>query len=89
LHHFGDPVSRSRKKTPIGGITTAESEKRHKRLSHKNFRAKQRQALLSGNPAELPVKMRDAVNPWSGDKDGKSYFGNMKDDKYKKKLLRK
>ena len=70
-------MSRSRKKTPITGITTARSEKQDKRLANRKLRRKTRQVLrcqdLDG--WVLPV-LREVSNVWCMDKDGKFWFGD-------------
>lgn len=93
-------MSRSRRKTPKGGIAIASSEKEFKRQTNQNFRTKQREILRkvkhSKDPDEtvFPHKPRDVENPWSGPKDGKSYFGKLKwggeeENRYFRKLMRK
>lgn len=77
-------MSRSRRHTPIGGIASATSEKSFKRETNHTFRQKQRQAIrrvVSDEDIFLPTKPRHATNPWGGPKDGKSWFGNMKNRK--------
>ena len=66
-------MSRSLRKTPIVGNTTATSEKSFKRRAHRNERAAVRIALAHDSDA------RDSHafgNPWRGDKDGKQYIGD-------------
>lgn len=93
-------MSRSRRKTPISGIAIAPSEKEFKRLTNQNFRTKQREVLrkvklsVDPNGVVLPYKPRDVENPWSGPKDGKSYFGHLKhgtaeEKRLYRKLMRK
>ena len=68
-------MSRSKRHTPITGITTARSEKWFKQASNRVLRQKQKQALRDDpDAAVLPVRSRDAVDIWSGPKDGKSHF---------------
>jgi len=79
-------------------VTTARSEKKFKHLCNKVFRAKQRRLLRllheeleSEMDIKLPRRLRDVVEPWAGDKDGKHYFAYMK-EKYPKiyaKYMRK
>lgn len=64
-------MSRSRKKTPIGGITTAQTDKPFKRREHSRERAAVRDALVAGRDAPHP---KTFGNPWSSDKDGKKYW---------------
>ena len=69
-------MSRSKRKTPVCGITTARSEKRDKQASHRKLRRHVAQALPLVDPEEatLPDKDRDLTNPWSMAKDGKQRF---------------
>jgi len=67
-------MSRSRKHTPIGAITTATSEKRNKRLANRRLRAAIRSAVALG--AEVLPGMRDVSDPWTFDKDGKRWRGS-------------
>jgi len=89
-------MSRSKRKTSISGVANSVSEKQFKRHTNHVFRATQRELLKTALvdedvEAKLPKKPRDSTNPWSGDKDGKSYFGRLKkkDPKYYEKLMRK
>ena len=68
-------MSRSRRKTPISGITTAESEAEWKAKAARRARHAARQTLtetLDGDA--LPAKRWAVVNPWDGPKDSKSWF---------------
>jgi hypothetical protein len=65
-------MSRSRRKTPVMGITKAESDKRDKILAHRRQRRQVRTALASG-VAEVTT-CRKAGDVWSVAKDGKSRF---------------
>ncbi|WP_420128493.1 hypothetical protein [Longimicrobium sp.] len=63
-------MSRSRRRTPICGITTAKSEKKDKRIANRTLRRRVR-ATLHGDPhAPLPLP-REVSDPWLMDKDGK------------------
>lgn len=75
-------MSRSYKKTPIIGHTTAQSEKSDKKMWHRRFRHKTRDILrsLHNDPdmiddTVMPVE-DDVSSTWSMSKDGKSYLGN-------------
>ena len=72
-------MSRSKRKTPICGVTTASSEKEDKTLSHRKTRARVAQELLK-DPEEAtpPLHDRDVTNPWSMAKDGKQKFDPKK-----------
>lgn len=67
-------MSRSRKKTPIFGVTTSASEKRDKKAWHSALRSKERAALASSSAEELSernsVTVRDLSSPWDMSKDG-------------------
>jgi hypothetical protein len=78
-------MSRSRRKTPVSGITTAESEKSDKRIYNRRYRHAAKQ-LLSIDPKLEPVPpLRAFSDPWLMDKDGKHRF----DPKSHPKLMRK
>ncbi|MFO1173615.1 MAG: hypothetical protein U1E48_00150 [Paracoccaceae bacterium] len=63
-------MSRSRKKTPILAITTADSDKPFKVKEHRRERRAVKTALIAG---EQPPHAKGFGDPWSGDKDGKAY----------------
>jgi len=63
-------MSRSRRKTPICGITTAQSEKQDKRIANRRLRCRVRSALRGDPDALLPL-LREVSDPWLMDKDGK------------------
>ena len=69
-------MSRSHRKTPIFGHTTARSEAGDKRLWHKRWRARERDQLSSvGTSSDLmPVHRREVSSTWDMAKDGKSWF---------------
>lgn len=64
-------MSKSRRKTPIFGITTAESDKRFKRREHKRERTVVRDSLSVGADVPHPKLFG---NPWASEKDGKRYW---------------
>jgi hypothetical protein len=64
-------VSRSRRKTPIVGMTTIESDKWFKAKEHRRERAAIRAAMA--NDDELPDP-KEFGNPWASGKDGKQYW---------------
>ena len=74
-------MSRSGKKTPIAGVTTACSEKKDKQGSARRNRRTNKvilhKAKLS-NPEELDSLVmelpRETVSIWSFNKDGKRYY---------------
>ena len=78
-------MSRSRRKSPIRGITCAESDHAWKKASARKLRRAVRQSLkatLDGD--RFAGKRWELVNPWSSDKDGKHWFGSDRPE-----LLRK
>ncbi len=78
-------MSKSRRKTPIGGVTTAESEKKDKRDYNRRYRRVAKQAVEAGDESKpLPI-LREHSDPWGMDKDGKMSFDPRKNPR----LLRK
>lgn len=78
-------MSRSRKKTPIGGMTSAESDAQWKAVAARVLRHRVKQQLSKELHADdFPGKRWDLVDPWSSNKDGKYWFG-----KRNPRLLRK
>ncbi|HZY10299.1 MAG TPA: hypothetical protein VFF29_04020 [Bacteroidota bacterium] len=71
-------MSRSRRITPIRGITTAESEKKDKQIANRKLRRIIRSKLRSRYTEELTPYLREVSNVWSMRKDGKSYFDPKK-----------
>jgi hypothetical protein len=65
-------MSRSHRKTPIRGITSAVSEKSDKAAAHRKVRHAVRIALETDAPV-LPHE-KELTNPWSMAKDGKAVF---------------
>jgi len=74
-------MSRSRRKTPVSGITTAESDKAFKVAEHRRARRATRAALPV---SEGPIP-KQFGNPWASAKDGKKRF----DPAAHPKLMRK
>lgn len=71
-------MSRSRRKTPIFGITTARSEREDKALWHGRWRAAERTALAVVLPGDADTHMttlvRSVSNPWGMSKDGRRFW---------------
>ena len=66
------PMSRSRKKSPFTGFTTARSDQPWKAKAARAFRhAAERELCADPDGAALPVKRWARVNPWDAPKDGK------------------
>lgn len=80
-------LSRSFRKSPFCGMTTAESEKKDKQLAHRRERRIVRQ-ILDSNPLRpvLPHR-REVSNVWSFDKDGKQRLST--DSPYYLEIMRK
>lgn len=70
-------MSRSHRKTPITGITTAKSDAWWKAMAARKLRHRVKQELNATLEADrFAGKRWDLVDPWSSEKDGKSWFGN-------------
>jgi hypothetical protein len=69
-------MSRSRKHTPKGGITTAASDKDDKRQAHQRERRRVRVVLAVDPAPELLPHRRELSDPWAMAKDGKTYYGH-------------
>lgn len=87
-------MARSFRHIAIVGITTAESEKKDKRIANRSERSRINQILHIATTASedeldslvLPHK-RELSNVWCFDKDGKQYISKESD--YYKQALRK
>jgi hypothetical protein len=67
-------MTRSTKKNPVSGHTSASTEKQDKRKNNRKIRKAVRK-VLSGDPhAEILPHERELTNPWLMDKDGKGRF---------------
>jgi len=70
-------MSRSRRKTPITGITTAESDGAWKAKAARKLRHRVKQVLTSKLDGDAFAGKRwDLVNPWNAPKDGKWWHRN-------------
>lgn len=69
-------MSRSKKKTPITGITYSKSNKRFKQNEHRRERRAVNILLHTGKEIMPPLKKYG--NEWASPRDGKTYFGDMK-----------
>ena len=76
-------MSRSYRKTPVFGITVAESEKWDKTFCNRRFRRMERKALESGT--EPPLRNDEAVDYWLFAKDGKHYMADWASEKNMRK----
>lgn len=66
-------MSRSKRKVPVAGITTARTEKDYKTSAHRSERRTARTKIKGGRPDDIPHP-KAFGNPWSGPKDGKCWF---------------
>jgi hypothetical protein len=64
-------MARSRRKTPICGITIADTDKPFKTTEHRRERRAVNVALATG---EEPPAPKQYGNPWASHKDGKQRF---------------
>jgi hypothetical protein len=69
-------MTRSRRKTPITGITTCRSEKSDKQIANRRMRHKARLAIHHGLD-HMPL-LREVSNIWNFGKDGKTWRGNSR-----------
>lgn len=68
-------MSRSRRKTPKRGITSAETEKDDKRRANRKARRRVKGALAVQPGAEVLPLPREVSDVWNFAKDGEQYFG--------------
>ena len=80
---MGGQLSRSYKKNPIFGITTADSEKWDKTYCNRRFRRLEKAAIEKGT--EPPIRNDEAVNYWWFAKDGKHYMADWASEKNMRK----
>lgn len=64
-------MARSYRKTPITGMTTADSDKRFKTAEHRRERRKLKETDLTG---DAPADPKAFGNPWASEKDGKQWI---------------
>lgn len=66
-------MTRSVRRTPIVGMTTAETDKPFKAMEHR----RERRAVEAALRADAPLPDRRAFgNPWAADKDGKQFLAD-------------
>jgi hypothetical protein len=65
-------MSRSRRKSPVRGITSADSDKGDKLAAHRKSRRVVRIAVRQ--QCEVLPHARELSDPWGFDKDGKARF---------------
>jgi hypothetical protein len=71
-------MARSRKKTPISGVTCSTSNKEFKQQEHRRERRIVHQKLLMEHYEDLP-HIKQFGNEWASPRDGKMWFGDLKD----------
>jgi hypothetical protein len=83
-------MSRSFKKNSICGIA-GDSDKKGKQKANRKFRRKEKMFLQMSFFNKIPIKLREVFNVYDLPKDGKAYFGKLKNKDFKLflKLLRK
>ena len=69
-------MSKSSRKTPIFGNTTAETEKYDKRLANRRLRRIVRAVLENDKNIEILPTLREVSNVWVFNKDGKRWQGD-------------
>ena len=79
-------MSRSRRKTPICGVTTAYSEAFDKKTWHRAYRRAEK-VRAENSPDSEPRSELEFSNAWIRQKDGKQYV--PADREWRKKILRK
>ncbi|HYO14065.1 MAG TPA: hypothetical protein VE685_12790 [Thermoanaerobaculia bacterium] len=78
-------MARSRRRSPVKGLTTAKSEKKDKTLAHRLERRTVAGIVRCTPDPEVLPHTRELSNPWAMDKDGKMRF----DPQEKPELMRK
>lgn len=72
-------MSRSRRKTPIFGHTTADTDHPWKQAAARELRRRVKQHLKATFDGDrFAGKRWDLVNPWSSEKDGKHWWGRAR-----------
>ncbi len=82
-------MGNSKRKTPMTGTTTAETEKKDKRIANRRDRHANKQILNKTLDDTKLKDKRETSNVYSFDKDGKQYFGHEENQEIKEKLMRK
>lgn len=67
-------MSHSRRRTPMAGITTAESERRDKQAASRRIRRAVKLAVGFEPCADILPHERELSDPWDMAKDGKQRF---------------
>lgn len=75
-------MSRSRRHTPICGISCAESDKGFKRMSRHRCRRRADAAIAAGGEPEPERAYR--IKPWTAPKEGKQYLRRCGADEFER-----
>ncbi len=67
-------MSRSKKRTPFWGFSSARSEKQDKRDYNRRYRRVSKQFLRVYPECDVMPHLREYSNPWAMSKDGKVWF---------------
>ncbi|MFT4504616.1 hypothetical protein [Caballeronia sp. 15711] len=78
-------MSRSKRKVPIIGVTTAETEASEKAKWHRRHRREERVRLKSDVEDYVARSHQEHSDPWTMDKDGKKYWGTALGSKHMRK----
>lgn len=71
-------MSRSRKKTPMGRMTGASSEKWDKRVANRRLRRRVKEALAQDPLGDVLPAQRELSDPWTMAKDGKKWHDPLR-----------
>ena len=71
-------MARSKRHTPIFGMTTQESEKDDKRRANRRLRRRVREVVAGSVAPDVLPALREVSNPWSMAKDGRSYWKDVR-----------
>lgn len=66
-------MARSKRHTPIFGMTTHESEKADKRRANRRLRRRVREVVSVSDAPDILPALREVSSVWSMAKDGRSY----------------
>lgn len=77
-------MSRSRRKSPVAGVTAAPSDKFSKAVSNRAYRLALKQAIAT-DPETPPPTMEQAMDRWSMAKEGKFRFNPQESPKRMRK----
>ena len=78
-------MSRSKKKNPFCGHTTAKSEKEDKRIANRKDRRVNKEILKTDQDDSKLKSTNETSNVWSMDKDGKQRFDPERNPKEMRK----